>query len=74
MNWTGQGVVFPREKWLDTRSREAFGNPGVYVLYFQLPTTEGGKITPVARLESSLIPCPAPIRERGDGLGGTYMA
>jgi hypothetical protein len=32
MNWTGQGVVFPREKWMDTRSREAFGNPGVYVL------------------------------------------
>lgn len=32
MNWTGQGVVFPREKWTDTRSREAFGNPGVYIL------------------------------------------
>jgi len=32
MNWTGQGIVFPREKWGDTRSRAAFGNPGVYIL------------------------------------------
>jgi hypothetical protein len=30
MNWTGQGIVFPREKWIDTRGRDAFGNPGVY--------------------------------------------
>jgi hypothetical protein len=32
MNWTGQGIVFPREKWIDTRSRKAFNHPGVYVL------------------------------------------
>jgi hypothetical protein len=32
MNWTGQGIVFPREKWTDTKSRTAFGNPGVYIL------------------------------------------
>jgi hypothetical protein len=32
MNWTGQGVVFPREKWLETKSREAFSYPGVYIL------------------------------------------
>ena len=25
-------MVFPREKWMDTRSRGVFGNPGVYVL------------------------------------------
>jgi hypothetical protein len=32
LNWTGEGIVFPREKWLDTKSRAAFGNPGVYIL------------------------------------------
>ena len=32
MNWTGRGVVFPSEKWMDTRIREEFGNPGVYIL------------------------------------------
>lgn len=32
MNWTGQGIVFPREKWPDTKGRAAFDNPGVYIL------------------------------------------
>ncbi len=32
MNWTGQGIVFPREKWLETKSRAAFSNAGVYIL------------------------------------------
>ncbi|WP_236552427.1 GIY-YIG nuclease family protein [Belnapia sp. F-4-1] len=32
MNWTGQGIVFPREKWADTRKGQAFGHPGVYIL------------------------------------------
>lgn len=32
MNWTGQAVVFPREKWADIRQRKEFDEPGVYVL------------------------------------------
>jgi len=32
MNWTGQGIVFPREKWPETKGRAAFDNAGVYVL------------------------------------------
>jgi hypothetical protein len=32
LNWTGEGIVFPREKWPETKSRSAFGNPGVYIL------------------------------------------
>lgn len=32
MNWTGQGVAFPREKWLEARQRPEFGKPGVYIL------------------------------------------
>jgi hypothetical protein len=32
MNWTGQGVAFPRGKWMETRNRDAFAHPGVYIL------------------------------------------
>ena len=32
MNWTGQGIVFPRSKWPDIKSREEFGRTGIYVL------------------------------------------
>lgn len=32
MGWTGQGTVFPREKWQATRSRDELGRPGVYIL------------------------------------------
>jgi hypothetical protein len=32
MNWTGRGIAFPREKWLDTRSRSEFSGPGIYIL------------------------------------------
>jgi hypothetical protein len=32
MNWTGLGIVVPREKWADTRRRDEFGRPGVYIL------------------------------------------
>jgi hypothetical protein len=32
MNWTGLGVVFPRAKWPDVRSRPECGRPGVYIL------------------------------------------
>ena len=32
MNWTGQGLVFPRTEWPAVRSHEGFGRPGVYVL------------------------------------------
>lgn len=32
MNWTGVGVVFPRERWLAARQRSEFARTGVYVL------------------------------------------
>lgn len=32
MNWTGLGIVFPREVWAAIKQRQDFGKPGVYVL------------------------------------------
>jgi hypothetical protein len=32
MNWTGLGIVFPREKWPITKQRSEFSRPGVYIL------------------------------------------
>ncbi|MBD2341450.1 GIY-YIG nuclease family protein [Calothrix sp. FACHB-156] len=32
MNWTGLGIAFPRDKWLETRSRSEFDRTGVYIL------------------------------------------
>jgi len=32
MNWTGLGIVFPREKWKDASQRRDFDNAGVYIL------------------------------------------
>ena len=32
MNWTGIGVVFPRERWPAARSRAELGRTGVYIL------------------------------------------
>lgn len=32
MNWTGLGIVFPREDWPKIKSRQDFGKPGVYIL------------------------------------------
>jgi hypothetical protein len=32
MNWTGQGIVFPREQWAGIRTLPLFDLPGVYVL------------------------------------------
>lgn len=32
MNWTGLGIVLPREQWADKRRRDEFGHPGVYLL------------------------------------------
>lgn len=32
MNWTGVGVVFPRERWQTARSRAELGRTGVYIL------------------------------------------
>jgi hypothetical protein len=31
MNWTGKGIAFPREKWLETKNLDAFALPGVYI-------------------------------------------
>ncbi len=31
-NWTGKGIVFPRDKWTETRSRPELASPGVYIL------------------------------------------
>jgi hypothetical protein len=32
MNWTGLGIVFPREKWLDVKLRSELDRTGVYIL------------------------------------------
>lgn len=32
MNWTGQGIVFPREDWPNIKSRDSFSRPGIYLL------------------------------------------
>ncbi len=32
MNWTGLGIVFPREKWPSTKQRTEFSRAGVYIL------------------------------------------
>src|SRR5688572_8962831 len=32
MNWTGIGIIFPREKWSETKQRREFTQPGVYIL------------------------------------------
>jgi hypothetical protein len=42
MNWTGRGVVFPREKWAAIRQRREFEEPGVYVL-IGLPPSDNEK-------------------------------
>lgn len=41
MNWTGLGVVVPREKWLATKQRSEFSRTGVYILSGQ---TEGNEL------------------------------
>lgn len=32
MNWTGLGIIFPREKWPSTKQRQEFSRTGVYIL------------------------------------------
>jgi len=32
MNWTGHGIIFPREKWPITKQRSEFSRTGVYIL------------------------------------------
>ena len=32
MNWTGLGIVFPRSKWPEIKSRAEFGRTGIYIL------------------------------------------
>jgi len=32
MNWTGQGLIFPRSDWLTVRGHNCFERPGVYLL------------------------------------------
>jgi len=32
MNWTGVGIVFPRDKWPETKYRTEFNQTGVYIL------------------------------------------
>lgn len=32
MNWTGQGIAFPREEWTNIRNFKEFNSPGIYIL------------------------------------------
>jgi hypothetical protein len=59
MNWTGLGIVFPRERWAKVKYRQDFSKPGVYILIGyvseddDLPTLYIGQGDVVrARLES----------------------
>jgi hypothetical protein len=59
MNWTGLGIVFPREGWAKIKHRQDFSKPGVYILIGyvseddDLPTLYIGQGDVVrARLES----------------------
>ncbi len=59
MNWTGLGIVFPREDWAKIKHRQDFSKPGVYILIGyvseddDLPTLYIGQGDVVrARLES----------------------
>jgi hypothetical protein len=49
MNWTGLGIVFPRDQWLHVRQRNEFSKAGVYILVGQteddLPTLYIGQGT-----------------------------
>ena len=40
MNWTGLGVVIPREKWPSTKQRAEFSRTGVYILTGQTEADE----------------------------------
>lgn len=44
MNWTGLGIVVPRERWLATKQRLKFSRTGVYILAGQ---TEGNELPTV---------------------------
>lgn len=44
MNWTGLGIVVPREKWPSTRQRSEFARTGIYILTGQ---TEGNELPTV---------------------------
>lgn len=62
MNWTGLGIVFPREAWTRIKQRQDFGKPGVYILVGyvsdedDLPTLYIGQGDVVrARLESHVL-------------------
>lgn len=61
MNWTGLGIVFPRETWAETRRRDEFSRTGVYILVGykgeedDLPTLyigQGDRV--ISRIESHL--------------------
>ncbi|WP_170107036.1 GIY-YIG nuclease family protein, partial [Polynucleobacter rarus] len=32
MNWTGQGIAFPREEWQNIKNLKEFSSPGIYIL------------------------------------------
>jgi hypothetical protein len=32
MNWTGLGIIFPREDWPKIKQRSDFSKPGIYIL------------------------------------------
>ena len=40
MNWTGLGIVLPREKWPSTKQRPEFSRTGVYILTGQTESNE----------------------------------
>ena len=37
MNWTGQGIAFPREEWPNIKNFKEFNSPGIYILLATAP-------------------------------------
>jgi hypothetical protein len=65
MNWTGKGVVFPREKWSEARQRNEFDHAGVYILVGDEESDEADPTNP-----SSPANLPTIYIGEGDGIRG----
>ena len=70
MNWTGRGIVFPREKWGDTRKRPDLANAGVYIL---AGYKEDSDDLPTVYIGQAEIGLNHIFRRRNSGLGAPFL-
>ena len=52
MNWTGRGIIFPREDWSNTRHRSEFEQPGIYILRGYGPEDEDKPVLYIGQTDS----------------------